>query len=200
MATLPSGQSAGPSGMTPRIQYHQDQLTPGLTQRFNQTRFIPKKGFTGVGTLLLCTSIVAYGFTKFIIRQREDNEYRKLRAAERAATLPSLYEFLEKRDSGDQSILQSKQLQKHIAQVKEIQNIKRKEVGLPSVEEEADGKQREHRSRSLISYIPLVGTYRHPLQVPPKSKEQLQKEYESWQEKIFVGVQPKKQTEGEDEE
>jgi len=198
MATLPSGQSAGPSGMTPRIEYRQDRLTSGLTQKFNQSRFIPKKGLTGVGTLLLCTSIVVYGFTKFIIRQREDNEYRKLRAAERAATLPSLYEFLERRDSGDQSILQSQQLQSHIAKAKDIQNMKRKEVGLPSLQEEADGKQREHRSRSLISYIPLVGTYRHPLQVPPKSKEQLQQEYNDWQEKIFVGVKPKKHTEDDE--
>ena len=199
MATLPTGQSAGPSGMTANIRYHQDKLTPGLTQKFNEKRYIPKKGFTGVGTLLLGTGIVVYGFTKFIIRQREDNEYRKLRAAERAATLPSLYEFLEKRDSGDQSILQSKQLQSHIAKVKEIQNLKRKEVGLPSVEEEAEGKQREHKGRSFISYIPLVGTYRHPLQVPPKSKEQLQQEYNDWQEKIFTGVKPKKHTDGDDE-
>jgi len=92
-------------------EYKQDALHPQLLRRpVDYARVIPKKGISGTATMLLACGIVAYGFTKYIIRQREDNEYRRLRIQERNLILQPMIDFVERRDEGDRTILDHPQL------------------------------------------------------------------------------------------
>jgi hypothetical protein len=108
-------------------------------------RLIPKKGLSGIGTLTLCGVIMTYGFVKYIIRQREDNEYRMARARERSDLLPYMREFIIRRDAGDvEYILGSDQYKKHVEYMRQIREQKLQELGGRQPDEQTLGQKITH--------------------------------------------------------
>lgn len=101
--------------------YKQDQIDSRYqSYPINVKRSIPRKGISGIATGVLGITLIAYGFTKYIIKQKQINAERRLRAEERRELLPIIHEYIDQRDSGNRSlVLNNQSLQNNIKYLQE---------------------------------------------------------------------------------